>query len=163
MYYAPAMLIDQFGFDFYLNGLIIFLSELITYFVGYCTIKKLKRKRINIIGSLVALICSFVLVFLHTKEICTENCWNARNIFELIMIFVMRFFVSFIYQVFYIYITELYPTQVVGLGIGFTATAGALPVMFIPELINVMNRSNFPVMILFCIVSGLELIASFFL
>ena len=35
--------------------------------------------------------------------------------------------------------------------------------MFIPELINVINRSNFPVMALFCIISGLELTVSFFL
>ena len=75
----------------------------------------------------------------------------------------MRFFVSFMFQVLFIYITELYPTQVIGLGIGFTATVGALPVMFIPELLNIIDKSNFPVMIIFCIVGGLYLVASFFL
>ena len=79
------------------------------------------------------------------------------------MVFVMRLFVSFMFQVLFIYITELYPTQVVGLGIGLTATAGAMPVMFIPELLNVIDRSTFPVMILFCIVAAIYLGASFFL
>lgn len=79
------------------------------------------------------------------------------------MVFVMRLFVSFLFQVLFIYITELYPTQVIGLAIGFTATIGAMPVMFIPEILNVINRSTFPVMILFCIVAAIYLGSSFFL
>ena len=63
----------------------------------------------------------------------------------------------------FVYITELYPTQVVGLAIGFTGVAGAIPVMFIPELINVIDRSNFPVMCLFCIVAAIYLTSSLFL
>lgn len=75
----------------------------------------------------------------------------------------MRFFVSFLFQVLFVYITELYPTQVVGLAIGFTGVAGAIPVMFIPELINVIDRSNFPVMVLFCMVAVLYLVSNLFL
>lgn len=66
MYYAPVMLIDEFGFDFYVNGLVINFSDFITYFVCYCIINKIKRKKVNIIGSSIVLIASFVLVFLHT-------------------------------------------------------------------------------------------------
>ena len=82
---------------------------------------------------------------------------------ELSMIFVMRFFVSFLFQILFVYITELYPTQVVGLAIGFTGVAGAVPVMFIPELIAVIDRSSFPVMSLFCMVAGVYLVCSLFL
>ena len=67
MYYAPAMLIDQFGFDFYLNGFLVNLSELSTYIVGFFIIKKIKRRLFNIIGSSIAIACSFVLIFIHTS------------------------------------------------------------------------------------------------
>jgi MFS family permease len=163
LYYAPAMLIDQFGFDFYLNGLILNLSELGTYFLSYFTVTRLPRRTFNILGSGVALAASFALIFLHTKEICSEDCWNPRDVLELVVIFAMRFFVSFVFQVLFVYITELYPIQVVGLAIGLTGTAGAIPVMFIPELINLIDRSGFPVMALFCIVASLYMLASFFL
>ena len=82
---------------------------------------------------------------------------------ELIMIFVMRFFVSFMFQVLFVYITELYPTQVVGLAIGGNGIVGALPIMFIPELINIIDRSNVPVMGLFCIITACYWVASFYL
>jgi len=48
------------------------------------------------------------------------------------MVFIMRFFASILFQILFVYIPELYPIQVVGLGIGLTAVAGAIPVMFIP-------------------------------
>lgn len=81
LYYAPVMLIDEFGFDFYLNGIIINGSELVTYPFSYFMVTKIKRKKFNVIGSAIALLTSFGLIFLHTKEICTEDCWNARNTF----------------------------------------------------------------------------------
>jgi len=65
LYYGPVMLIDQFGFDFYVNGLIINFSELITYVVSFIFITGFKRRKINIILNSIALCCSFALVFLH--------------------------------------------------------------------------------------------------
>lgn len=70
LYYAPLMLIDNFGFNFYLNGVIINLSELITYFVSFFLITKIKRKKIALILFAVALGCSLLLLFLHKNEIC---------------------------------------------------------------------------------------------
>ena len=61
LYYAPAMLIDEFGFDFYLNGVIINVSELITYVVSYFVVTKIKRRKFNICGSVVVFATSFAL------------------------------------------------------------------------------------------------------
>lgn len=144
------MLVDQFGFDFYLNGVIINLPDLAIYFF-YTLVIRIKRRQYNMAASMIALVSSFLLIFLHTKQICTGDCWSARVLFELLVIFVMRIFVAFLFQLLYVYLTELYPVQVVGLGIGLGSIVGLMPVVFIPELINVLDRANFPVMVLFCV------------
>ncbi len=75
----------------------------------------------------------------------------------------MRFFVSLVFQILYLYVTELYPSQVVGLGVGFGCLVGCTPAMLIPVLINIFNRVNFPVMTIFCAASFLSLVNSFLL
>lgn len=75
----------------------------------------------------------------------------------------MRFFVSFVFQILFLYATELYPVQVVGLGVSFGSLVGSTPDMFIPELINIFDRVNFSVMTIFCAASFLSLVNSFLL
>jgi hypothetical protein len=61
------MLVDSFGFDFYLNGVLVNISELLTYFLSYFTIAKIPRKRISqLLLALSAMFC-FILVFLHSQ------------------------------------------------------------------------------------------------
>jgi hypothetical protein len=61
------MLVDSFGFDFYLNGVLVNVSELLTYFLSYFTISRIPRKRISqLLFGLSAVFC-FILVFLHSQ------------------------------------------------------------------------------------------------
>jgi hypothetical protein len=62
-----------------------------------------------------------------------------------------------------IYINELYPIQIVGIGASFSSITGTLPNVFIPELINLCNRYNLNIMIFFCIICILGLVSSKFL
>lgn len=94
LYYAPLILIDEFGFDFYANGVLINISELITYFVSYRYIDRFERKRLALWLFSIALVCSFALLFLHRDSICEKDCWNGRTVLELMFVFVMRFAVS---------------------------------------------------------------------
>jgi len=78
LYYAPLLLVDSFGFNFYVNGIVVNVSELLTYFLSYFTIARIRRKLISqILFGLSALFC-FILIFLHTEEICLEDCWNFK-------------------------------------------------------------------------------------
>jgi hypothetical protein len=61
------MLVDEFGFDFYLNGVLLNLSDLLTYVFSYSMVTALNRRKFNMLASVVALLCSFLLVFLHAK------------------------------------------------------------------------------------------------
>lgn len=65
LYYGPLMLIEQFGFDFYLNGVLINLSELATYILTYFFITSIRRRQLALGLFGVALGCSFALLFLH--------------------------------------------------------------------------------------------------
>lgn len=160
LYYAPLMLIDEFGFDFYFNGILVNLSDLFTYAFGYFLVLKLKRKQFNIFASSIAILSSFALIFLHAQEICTTNCWNSKIIIELALVFVMRFFVSFMYQMLYVYATELYPAQLAGLGVGFGSIAASVASIIIPKMIGLFGRLGIPIMLAFCLVSCLSLVVS---
>ena len=131
LYYAPLMLINEFGFDFYINGVIINLSELVTYIFSYFAIPTMRRKRMNLTTSSISLVCSLILIFIHTKQICTGDCWNFKVILELIIIFVLRFCASLQYQLLFVYITELYPAQVSSLALGINCRSGCVPVIFL--------------------------------
>lgn len=65
LYFAPLIIVDEFGFDFYVNGVILNVSELVTLVISYFFITSLKRKMVNIITFTVALFSSFWLIFLN--------------------------------------------------------------------------------------------------
>lgn len=99
------MLIDEFGFDFYLNGVILNVSELITYFFTFVYITRIPRKTLNITTSAVSFFCSFLLIFIHTRRICSgADCSSHRVVLEMVTLFILRFAVSLIYQVLYLYV-----------------------------------------------------------
>ena len=110
LYYGPVLLLDSFGFDFYLNGVILDFSEVITYFFGFFLITKIKRRLIGLVLFTISFICCASLIFLSHKSICVENCWDFKTVLELFVLFVFRFVVSFFFQILIIYINELYPT-----------------------------------------------------
>jgi hypothetical protein len=157
LYNAPQMLIDQIGFDFYLNGIIINCSELTTFFFTYFLITQVQRRLLNITTSTVSLVCSIILIFAHS---CTGETCSHSNGFEMVMIFIMRFAVSILNQIMYIYVAELFPVQVGGMALSIGCIFGHIPNAFLPELIHLMNKANFSVMIMFTGVSLLSMISS---
>ncbi len=77
--------------------------------------------------------------------------------FELIVVFLFRFFGALIIQILFIYSSELFPSQVGGLGIGLVSIVIAIPNIFLAELINSLNKINFPFSVLFIVFSCLFL------
>lgn len=52
------------------------------------------------------------------------------------LIFIFRYAITLEYTIFYVYINELYPTQVRVLGMGLIAMAGGFVVTTVPESID---------------------------
>lgn len=67
---------------------------------------------------------------------------------------------SFPYQVVFLYVAELYPSQVAALGLGFGCLVVAVPNVFLPEMVNLLNKGGYSPMILFAIMGVFGVISS---
>ena len=63
-FYAPAMIIDQFGWSIYGTGVIMGLSELIAYPICYLMITRVGRRVTAYWCFAIALVCSGILYFI---------------------------------------------------------------------------------------------------
>ena len=81
LYFMPFLMISQFGFNFFINGVIFSASEIFTYILAFCIVTHCKRKNMFYVVLSVILSASFVLIFISTNKICTSNCWNFTQIF----------------------------------------------------------------------------------
>lgn len=70
LYFSPLTIVDQFGFNFYLNGVLLNISELMTYLVSFNIITQVRRKHLFSMCFVGAALCSFALIFLNRKEVC---------------------------------------------------------------------------------------------
>lgn len=149
-------MLDQFNLSIFINGLVVGVSEIISYPLCYYMITRIKRTTVGIGCFILTLICSVVLIFLWKQgdKEGTEDIWS--NIGVLILIFVFRFAISVEYTYFYVYYNELYPTQVRVLGTGLVSTMGGVMVTVAPQIINACISSGFPIMIIFAVLSGVS-------
>ena len=77
-YFVPNYMTNQFGFNFYDNGLLIFGTELVAAPIALCLIQRLERRKFLIICSGFTLLCSLALIPLDKSYICTHDCWTSR-------------------------------------------------------------------------------------
>ena len=159
VYYSPLALVDEFGFNFFLNGVFLNVAQFITFLFGMVIITHVRRKVFFYATAVVAFLSAFALIFLSQNKVCSSNFFSARMIVELIFFFILKFAGSFQMQVCAVYITELFPTQIASLALGLCAVFYSIPAIFIASLINDLNAINFPIMVFFCIMSVLFAVA----
>ncbi len=70
MYYGPALIIDDIGFDIFVSSYLVNLSELVTFVPSFFLIEKIPRKLMGIILFLAAGVCALVLTFVVKPEDC---------------------------------------------------------------------------------------------
>jgi hypothetical protein len=63
-FYAPALMLDKFKMSIFINGLVVGLSEIISYPITYFIIMKSKRQFVAYGCFAAAFLCSGVLVFI---------------------------------------------------------------------------------------------------
>ena len=110
IYNGVALGAKSFPGNMSVNMIILYLMEMISYFVSGALIevKFLGRKRTCIISYCISAACILILtlkIFSHETVILIINC-------------IIRFFLSAIINVFYVYNLEVYPTPVRSLGFG---------------------------------------------
>ena len=155
LYYAPFIIVGQFGFNFYMNGVLLDVAELITYFITVTYITQIRRKKLFYLTMSITFACSCILLLLNQgNTVCTgSNCWNANQIVSLGVMFILKLVGAIQFIVISVYINELYPTQIAAIGLGINCFVLCLPGIFIPSLVSLLNSLNIPVMSVFILMA----------
>jgi MFS family permease len=152
-FYAPALMLDAFQLNIFINGLVVGVSEIIAYPICFYLIMRTRRQTVAYVCFAANFLCSVLLIFLWDQG--SEQAPDiGSSIGVLLLIFVFRFAISVEYTFFYVYFNELYPTQVRVLGTGLVSLSGGIMVTVAPELIDSCIQGGFPVMILFAVLSA---------
>ena len=148
MYYGPALIIDSIGFNTYVSSFAIQLSELIGYIPCYYFIDKVKRRSTGFWLFIVTVVSSFILSVIEKPEGC-EFC--LESIIEVIVIFFFRFAIATEFILFLVYIVELFPTRVVGIGMSAVNSSGTIASTLSPIILGALTRIEFNLMLFFFI------------
>lgn len=70
MYYGPALIINDIGFDIYVSSYLVNLSELVTFIPSFFLIEKIPRRRTGMVLFVVAGVCALLLTFIEKPEDC---------------------------------------------------------------------------------------------
>lgn len=62
-FYAPALMLDQFKLDIFINGLVVGVSEIISYPICYYMITRIRRRSVAYVCYFLTFACSVVLIF----------------------------------------------------------------------------------------------------
>jgi hypothetical protein len=129
-FYAPALMLDKFKMNIFINGLVVGVSEIISYPICYSIIMKSKRQYVAYACFAAAFVCSMILTFIWNQN--EENPNIGESIGVLILIFIFRFAVSVEYTFFYVYFNEVYPTQIRVIATSLISVMGGAMVTIAP-------------------------------
>ena len=91
-FYSPALMLAKFKLNIFVNGLVVSISEIISYPITYNMIMKSRRKYVAYTCFGISSVCALILVFIWDQS--EENPTLGNSIAVLILIFVFRFVVT---------------------------------------------------------------------
>lgn len=90
IFFAPSLMIAQFNFNIYINGVVVFSSQVIAGVFSTYIVTKFKRKTIAIVNFVLVLACSTTLIFIWDQSQTTVSSVSS-DIAVLVFLFVMEF------------------------------------------------------------------------
>ena len=156
-YLAPTLMLGQFNFNIYVNGLVIESAQVFAGLIPFFTIYKIPRRWEGVVSFGIICACSIVLIFVWDQN-ATSSSSTANSVLTLMFMFLVVLVVSSAFTFYAVYLNELFPTQVRIVGIGFIKSWGALTGMASSEIISACFNSGFKIMILFAILAGISMI-----
>ncbi len=163
LYFAPNLMLDQFQLSIFIYGVAYGLASLVATVIMYFAINKFLRKAVAVVAFAVTLLCSFILIFVYRPKADGETLTLSSNIGILVAIFAITFSITAEWTFFFVYVTELYPTQVRVIGTSLISLFSAITLSVASFIINGAINSGFSVMIVFSIFAVVSLVVSFFL
>lgn len=128
-YYGLSIFIKRLPADIYLIGIIIYIFEAFSYFVAGFIVN------VSFIGRKGALILFYIIA---TIGFGLLSLFNFSSFLVVTITFISRFAVAGIYNIFFNYSLELYPTYVRALGFGINNLFAKLGAMIFPILIEII-------------------------
>ena len=128
IYFLPLDLVQRFGYNFYLNGVLISVSQLLSFPFILFLIENLKRRDFIVKCLVAVMIFSLLLLWIDSSSVCTGKCRSGGQMF---LFFAIRFAVSLEFPVLFIFIFELYPSQVATLSYAVGAIMWNFPNIFL--------------------------------
>lgn len=147
-FYAPSLMLSEFDFDFFINGLAIGFSQLIAYVATYFIVERARRRLLANICFGVALACSGALIFLWDQTGEKEST-TAEQVIIIVLIFLFQLAISIEFTVFYVYQNELYPTQARLVGTSIVSLIGEGVITFIDAFLDLCFEHDIPIMVIF--------------
>ncbi|KAL4508271.1 hypothetical protein ABPG72_003575 [Tetrahymena utriculariae] len=126
VYYGITFALSEIGLKIYLNSIIITIFELVSCFLSNYIILKFQRKKVTLIGLIVVAIMSFCQIFLNIPEDCADSGFCYQKVLQIIFAGVMRFSICIVQCINYVWFSELYPTTIRSLALGFISVVGAV-------------------------------------
>ena len=111
MFLAPALMLDTFKMNLFLNGVVVGVSEFICYPLTYFLVSKAPRRTLAFCSLATTAVCALILLFIWDQSPNASTPSLGSSIGLLCLIFTFRFAASIEFTFFFVYFGELYPTQ----------------------------------------------------
>lgn len=134
MYYGTVLNLNNIGYSKLINQEMIGISEAFGYIAAEIVISKIPRKKWSIIGMGLAAVLCFVLAVTSAFE--NQHNEHVLKIIETVGLIGNRFILCAFWALFYVYIAELYPTQVRSIGYGWVSAMGTVGSTVAPYMIH---------------------------
>ena len=134
IYDGTILSLDKIGINVYLDQILVGLVEIgAAFFCAYMVVKVRRKRFTSISFALVAvfavLIGILALIFEHK-----DNEINAHTIAEMFLLGFLRFVMNSLWGVLFVYIAELYPSDVTSLSMGWVSAMGTVGAVTAPYI-----------------------------
>jgi len=119
---GPSVIISQLDLNIFTSQIILGATEAIAYPFCFLFIENLPRKKSGYVLVGVPLIIFTILVFVEPPANCS-GCFEG--ILQIVLVFAARFGICAYFSVFFLYITELFPLPLRGIGFGISSLSAA--------------------------------------
>ncbi|KAL4481966.1 hypothetical protein ABPG74_008055 [Tetrahymena malaccensis] len=158
-YYGTNFTLSQIGLDTKYNTIAVAFSELLAFSLVVIAIPKLQRRKWSFILTTIYSIIYIIFFFIKKPDNCTEYC--KENIIQIALISLSRCLLSFQFSLCYVYFSEIYPTTIRSLGLGFISTIGQIGSAVSAYIVTYFNNQNISPIGIMGICSFISILAYF--
>jgi hypothetical protein len=148
--YGPALLLDQFAIDIFLDGFLNGISQLINIPLLLAYTDIYPRRQGQIICMFVSGVFAVISYFL-LPESCV-NCSQSVVIWVQVVFFGFRFFIHLSCSFFFATtINEIFPAQIRAVAVSCVIGSGRLGTLILPFLSKISADTHIPLMIMIAV------------